>query len=95
VILAGVCGVLAGVLGFIPFFVLTGTVRRRFAEEGIKAFRIALLVPLVSFVPMAAAIAICGFVAPSYLLVFAVACLVVFLLATIVYTAVRARQQMR
>jgi hypothetical protein len=95
VILAGVCGGLAGVLGFAPFFFLTKTVQRRFAEEGSKAFRIALLMPLISFVLMAAAIAVCALIASPYLLVFSAVCVVVFLLATIVYTALRVKRQTR
>jgi putative effector of murein hydrolase LrgA (UPF0299 family) len=90
-ILAGVCGGLVGLVGFVPFLLVSGAIRKRFAEQGTKVLKYALLVPLVSFVPMAVGIVICWRVAPAYLLVFAGVCIAVFLLTTVVYTALSVR----
>jgi hypothetical protein len=91
-ILAGACGGLAGMIGFIPFLLLSGVVRRKFVEKGGGIFGFFLLVPLLSFIPMVAAIALCWWLASAYLMIFAVVCIVVFLLATTVYTATRVRR---
>jgi hypothetical protein len=91
-VLAAALGCLVGILGFVPFFAMTGIIRKRFAEVGLAAFKLVLLIPLISFIPMGAAIALCWWIAASYLPIFAAACVIVFLLATIVYTALQARR---
>jgi hypothetical protein len=84
-VLAGVGGCVAGFAGFAPFLLFGGRLRKSFAEKGTVAFRSALLVPLFSFVVMAAALLVCGLLIPEHLLMFAVPCVVVFLVATSVY----------
>jgi hypothetical protein len=84
-LLAGVTGCLAGLLGFAPFLLLGGRIRRGFVEKGRTAAAPVLLVPLLSFVLMVAASLVCRLVAPGYLLVFVVPCAVVFLISTGVY----------
>jgi hypothetical protein len=84
-VLAGACGCLAGLLGFAPFLLLGGRIQRLFAEKGRNALGLALLVPALSFVLMIAAMLVCRWAAPEYAMVFAIACIVVFLLSTVVY----------
>jgi hypothetical protein len=91
-VLAGVCGALAGVLGFIPFLLLTGTIRKRFVEKGAGILRFALLIPALSFILMIAAMVVCWWLAPGSLMVFAVTCIAVFLMGTIVHTVMQVRR---
>ncbi|MDR1014936.1 MAG: hypothetical protein LBL86_08190 [Coriobacteriales bacterium] len=84
-LLAGAAGCLAGLLGFAPFLLLGGRIRKGFVEKGRMVAGPVLLVPLLSFVLMIAASALCRLVAPGYLLVFVVPCVVVFLVGTGVY----------
>jgi putative effector of murein hydrolase LrgA (UPF0299 family) len=90
-ILAGVSGGLVGLVGFVPFLLVSGVIRKRFIEQGQGAIKLALLVPLVSFVPMVIGIVICWRIAPAHLMLFAGVCVVVFLLTTLVYTALLVR----
>jgi len=91
-VLAGVIGGLAGIVGFLPFFLLSGKARKRFLAKGKGAFGFTLLIPLLSFVLLIAQM-VCGwFFLRDYLLVFAAACVIVFLVATGTYTITQAKR---
>jgi hypothetical protein len=85
-VLAGVLGCLAGLVGFSPFLLFGKRLRERFAQTGTPSFKSVLLVPVLSFILMVAALALCWLLARTLLMIFAVACIVVFLVATTLFT---------
>ncbi|MCL1879407.1 MAG: hypothetical protein FWF71_02125 [Actinomycetia bacterium] len=91
-LLAGVLGGLAGVLGFLPFLLVGGKIRRRFIEQGTKVLKYIMLLPILSFVLMIAAMLVCWLVAVQYLLVFGLVCVAVFILAMIVFVVVQMKK---
>ena len=88
----GVLGGLSGLIGFLPFLLLGTVIRQRFIEKGEGALKLAFLVPLISFVPMVLAMLLCWWLAADYMLVFAFTGIAVFLLVTVVYTAMQVKR---
>jgi len=91
-ILAGALGCVAGIIGFLPYLLLSDVARRKFVEGGRGALMYTMLALVLSFVLMIAAIAICWYVAFSYLVIFAATCVAVFLILTIVYMVIRLKR---
>jgi len=90
-VLAGVLGSLAGLIGFAPFFILSGVVRKRYVQRGKGAFGQTLLIPLISFVLMMASMVGCWFLLREFVMIFSISCVIVFLLATGAYTIMQAK----
>jgi len=78
-VIAGTMGGLTGVLGFVPFYLFNHKTSRRLIKDSSKAFRFAMVAPLISFALILAGIISCWLLAPGYLVIFAVACITVFL----------------
>ncbi|MCL1799577.1 MAG: hypothetical protein FWG23_07580 [Eggerthellaceae bacterium] len=91
-VLAGFLGGVAGVIGFLPFLFLSGRLRTKFIEEGAKKAAYIFLVPLLSFILMVAALFVLWLAFPQHLMVFSVACIVVFLGGTIAVTVKQVRR---
>jgi len=81
-------GSLTGVIGFLPFLVLNRMAEAKLIKDSNKVFRYTMLSPLVSFALILAGIFICWLLAPVYLVIFAVACVSVFLVGTSIFVAI-------
>ncbi|MDR2197495.1 MAG: hypothetical protein LBO07_05980 [Coriobacteriales bacterium] len=82
-ILAGFCGLGAGLLGVAPFVVLKRLMRRYSALRDMRMVSAGLLGTILSFFLMAIALVLCAQLAREQLLIFTAACLPVFLLGTV------------
>jgi hypothetical protein len=94
-LLAAVLGIVAGLLGFAPYFLIDRRIRARVENQGIRSIQFGCLSAVVSFVVMAAALVGVRFLMGEarQLLIFAVACIGVFLACMIVYTVLLVRGQ--
>lgn len=90
-ILAGVLGCLAGIIGCLPFILFGGKIHKKFTEDGPAAFKLILLLPLLSFILMFGAIFGFGLLFKEQLLIFGVACAVVFLTGIVVFAVIQVR----
>jgi hypothetical protein len=94
-LLAAVLGVVAGLLGFAPYFLIDRRVRARVENQGVRSIQFGCLSAVISFVVMAAAIVVVHFLMAGVgrLLIFAVVCIGVFLVCMIVYTMLLVRRR--
>ncbi|MCL2882929.1 MAG: hypothetical protein FWF30_00460 [Coriobacteriia bacterium] len=91
-VLAGILGCLAGVIGALPYILLGQVIRRRFIEQGPKAMKLILLIPFLSVVVLLGAFIVFWMLAPGFLMVFAVAGVIVFIVSTVMFTMLRLRR---
>jgi hypothetical protein len=84
-ILAGILGVIAGLIGILPFIALSKLMRHHASLRSFGLVPAGLLGTVVSFALLMAALLICATIAHAYLIVFAVACIAVFLVGTCIY----------
>ena len=85
-VLAGVLGCLVGVIGALPYVLLGQAIRRKFIAQGPKAIKLILLIPFLSVVVLLGAFIVFWLLAPGYLMIFAVAGVVVFIVSTVMFT---------
>jgi hypothetical protein len=84
-ILAGVLGICAGLIGIVPFIILSKLMHSHSSLRGMGMIPAGLIGTLLSFVMLAAALFACATVAREQLIVFTIACIGVFLIGTIVF----------
>jgi len=85
-------GGLAGIVGFAPLLLMSDVIQKRFIKRGSKALKHILVAPLISFVLMLVALIVFWYFASQYLIIFAVVCVAVFLMSSIVYTVVQVKK---
>ena len=90
-ILAGVMGGVAGFIGCLPYILFGGKIHERFTVDGLKAFKLILLLPVLSFILMFGAIFGFGQLFKEQLLIFGITCGVVFLTGITVFAVVLVR----
>ena len=91
-ILAGVFGCLAGIVGVAPYFVMSDVVLKRFIKDSSKSLKFTLLAPVLSFILMIVAMIVFWNLYRQYMIIFAVACVSIFLLGTISYALVQMKR---
>ncbi|MCL1847063.1 MAG: hypothetical protein FWF91_03745 [Coriobacteriia bacterium] len=91
-ILAAALGGLAGIIGCVPYVLLSRAVRNDSKGAGAVNLALMLMIPVISFILILIAMILCWYLAPQYLLVFAVTCVIVFLLSTGAYVLAQARK---
>lgn len=84
-ILAGACGLAAGLLGSIPFVFANRLVRKKKEFQDSSMVIVGLGAMLVSFLIILAAMLACFFIARNLFIPFAGVCFVVFLATMITY----------
>jgi hypothetical protein len=90
-VIAVVLALVGGVIGALPAVLSQRVVRRLVAKGGQPTIIPGLLATFLSFLLMAVEIIVCFLLASSYLLVFALTAIFVFLAVVIVYTALLVR----
>ncbi|MCL2883203.1 MAG: hypothetical protein FWF30_01875 [Coriobacteriia bacterium] len=91
-ILAGVLGCLVGVIGFLPYALVAGWIRRKAGVQDRRVMKFIVLIPFFSIVLMLAAILLFWWLAADYLVIFAIASLAVFLVGTASTSMVRQKK---
>ena len=81
-ILAAALGGLAGIIGCVPYVLLSRMMRRGSARAGASTLGLLLLTAALSFVLILIALVLCWYLKPQYLLIFAVTCIIAFLIST-------------
>jgi Ca2+/Na+ antiporter len=94
ILVAGL-GVVAGLLGFAPYFLIERRIRAKVENQGIRSIQLGCLSAVVSFVVMAVTLVAVYFMMAERLLIFAATCIGVFLVCMIVYTVLLVRGQSR
>jgi drug/metabolite transporter (DMT)-like permease len=84
-ILAGACGLIAGLLGAAPFVFANRLVRKKEKFQDSSMIIVGLGAMMVSFLIIVAAMLACFFIARSLFIPFAGVCFAVFLATMIVY----------
>jgi len=90
-VIAGIVGSIAGVIGFLPYFLLNRMTEKKLVKDSTRIFRYTMLSPLISFALILAGIFSCWLLASEYLVIFAVTCVTVFLVGTGIFVAVLVR----
>lgn len=85
-------GVLAGIVGVVPFFVARRRIKARMKKDGVGSIITGMVAVLISFAIMVVEILIFNLFAADYLLPFAICAIVVFLLAIGAFTATLMRR---
>ncbi|MDR1184191.1 MAG: hypothetical protein LBK67_05280 [Coriobacteriales bacterium] len=92
-LLVVVLGVVGGLLGFAPYFLIDRRIRAKVENQGIRSIQLGCLGAVISFVVMAAALVVIYVLMTEQLLFFAAVCIGVFLACMIVYTVLLVRGQ--
>ena len=95
VLIAILLGLVAGLIGAVPFVVARARIKKRLRTDGTGSILTGMVAAFVSFLVMALEIFLCFFIARDYLLPFTISAIVVFLLAMGAYTATLMRKGAR
>jgi hypothetical protein len=80
-----ILGVVGGVVGFLPFLLFKGQLRRTLPTDAGKGIIIGLGLTFASLIIMVVEFVLCRFVFHGHLLFFAIPAIVVFLVSVVVY----------